>query len=237
MRPICKNCTRRSEPCEYDEAPKRRGPDKSPGTRHRRYWKNPENTTLPHKQLAKPKGVTLEQHRLEGPERTARNRPSFNPIGTNVTIGRERRVSPPSSTRTSTDIAPLLQTQGSSLTLFDGHGLDSTPRAVELESVERLLSSTRCEAPPTVSGARTPPDVDGDLLRTADSAWHEPGTRVYTRSVEDYLLFQFLNSEAYIPRGPSSSFHKQTWWDGLLSLYSEDPSQSALNIFYDLDFL
>ncbi|CAL1706066.1 unnamed protein product [Somion occarium] len=34
-RPVCNNCTRRNNECEYDAVPKRRGPDKRPGTRQR----------------------------------------------------------------------------------------------------------------------------------------------------------------------------------------------------------
>lgn len=34
-RPSCKNCVRRREECRYDEKPKRRGPDKVPGSRMR----------------------------------------------------------------------------------------------------------------------------------------------------------------------------------------------------------
>lgn len=40
-RPICNNCVRRSNPCEYDAVPKRRGPDKRPGTRQRSCKKRP----------------------------------------------------------------------------------------------------------------------------------------------------------------------------------------------------
>ncbi|KAG8766863.1 hypothetical protein FRC16_007543, partial [Serendipita sp. 398] len=41
-RPHCRNCARRSENCEYDSLPKRRGPDKQPGTRKRMYKKKPQ---------------------------------------------------------------------------------------------------------------------------------------------------------------------------------------------------
>ncbi|KAJ7137570.1 hypothetical protein C8R43DRAFT_1072243 [Mycena crocata] len=41
-RPNCSNCARREDPCEYDPAPKRRGPDKKPGTRQRRCKKRPD---------------------------------------------------------------------------------------------------------------------------------------------------------------------------------------------------
>ena len=40
-RPVCLNCVRRSNNCEYDAAPKRRGPDKRPGTRQRSCKKRP----------------------------------------------------------------------------------------------------------------------------------------------------------------------------------------------------
>jgi len=40
-RPGCDNCARRSSQCEYDVVPKRRGPDKRPGTRRRSCKKRP----------------------------------------------------------------------------------------------------------------------------------------------------------------------------------------------------
>ncbi|KZV98844.1 hypothetical protein EXIGLDRAFT_726743 [Exidia glandulosa HHB12029] len=35
-RPVCGNCTRRSLPCSYDEAHKKRGPDRFPGRRRKK---------------------------------------------------------------------------------------------------------------------------------------------------------------------------------------------------------
>ncbi|OSD04134.1 hypothetical protein PYCCODRAFT_1451417 [Trametes coccinea BRFM310] len=40
-RPFCHNCLRRNNECEYDAVPKRRGPDKRPGTRQRSCKKRP----------------------------------------------------------------------------------------------------------------------------------------------------------------------------------------------------
>ncbi|KAL1719305.1 hypothetical protein EV715DRAFT_251791 [Schizophyllum commune] len=40
-RPSCHNCKKRENPCEYDPVPKRRGPDKRPGTRQRACGKRP----------------------------------------------------------------------------------------------------------------------------------------------------------------------------------------------------
>jgi hypothetical protein len=47
-RPVCTNCHRRKNLCEYDAAPKRRGPDKRPGTRRRSCKKRPaDGSTSP----------------------------------------------------------------------------------------------------------------------------------------------------------------------------------------------
>ncbi|KAF8993841.1 hypothetical protein BDQ17DRAFT_1311941 [Cyathus striatus] len=46
-RPQCNNCVRRSNPCEYDLVPKRRGPDKRPGTRQRSCKKRPLDGSVP----------------------------------------------------------------------------------------------------------------------------------------------------------------------------------------------
>ena len=46
-RPICHNCVRRSNECQYDAVPKRRGPDKRPGTRQRSCKKRPADGSVP----------------------------------------------------------------------------------------------------------------------------------------------------------------------------------------------
>ena len=44
---MCNNCARRSNECEYDLVPKRRGPDKRPGTRQRSCKKRPADGSTP----------------------------------------------------------------------------------------------------------------------------------------------------------------------------------------------
>ncbi|TFK16655.1 hypothetical protein FA15DRAFT_741029 [Coprinopsis marcescibilis] len=46
-RPVCNNCVRRNNQCEYDSVPKRRGPDKRPGTRQRSCKKRPADGSIP----------------------------------------------------------------------------------------------------------------------------------------------------------------------------------------------
>ncbi|KAL0957013.1 hypothetical protein HGRIS_003114 [Hohenbuehelia grisea] len=46
-RPVCNNCVRRSNECQYDAVPKRRGPDKRPGTRQRSCKKRPADGSAP----------------------------------------------------------------------------------------------------------------------------------------------------------------------------------------------
>lgn len=70
-RPECNNCLRRNNECEYDAMPKRRGPDKRPGTRQRRCKKRgPDDPTPPNpkrrKTAPEPPNIELEaqQHRI-----------------------------------------------------------------------------------------------------------------------------------------------------------------------------
>ncbi|KAI5123891.1 hypothetical protein M0805_005707 [Coniferiporia weirii] len=52
-RPSCNNCVRRQNECQYDAVPKRRGPDKRPGTRQRSCKKRPADGSLPVKKKQK----------------------------------------------------------------------------------------------------------------------------------------------------------------------------------------
>ena len=45
--PVCNHCVRRSNECQYDAAPKRRGPDKRPSTRQRSCKKRPADGSAP----------------------------------------------------------------------------------------------------------------------------------------------------------------------------------------------
>ncbi|KAJ7589893.1 hypothetical protein C8J56DRAFT_936442 [Mycena floridula] len=65
-RPGCNNCARRGDICQYDATPKRRGPDKRPGTRHRSCKKRPIDGSAPPK---RPKRQGPEQLGT-GPERS-----------------------------------------------------------------------------------------------------------------------------------------------------------------------
>ncbi|KAH8119434.1 hypothetical protein DFH11DRAFT_1501181 [Phellopilus nigrolimitatus] len=52
-RPSCNNCVRRQNECHYDAVPKRRGPDKRPGTRQRSCKKRPADGSMPVKKKQK----------------------------------------------------------------------------------------------------------------------------------------------------------------------------------------
>jgi hypothetical protein len=234
VRPMCKNCVRRADPCEYDIVPKRRGPDRRPGSRHRLYRKKPEDVTPPKRLGKSTKETTFGQHELQGPHRTTGKRGDFDAAGTNVPNAVEMFPSS-SSTRTPNGLAPQLQVQHQSPLACDDRSLDATLRAVGFESLESLLS-LRHEVLPTAPGINAPVGLGRHQRRTSLTPWQTPETGTYSTFIGDHI-FELLDPEAYIPRGPSASFHKQTWWDSLLSLYSDDPSQSAVDVYRDLNFL
>jgi hypothetical protein len=69
-RPICNNCVRRSNECEYDAVPKRRGPDKRPGTRQRSCKKRPSDGSAPPPPSKRKRTISDSQtHHVEPPLR------------------------------------------------------------------------------------------------------------------------------------------------------------------------
>ncbi|KAF8230754.1 hypothetical protein L208DRAFT_1438051 [Tricholoma matsutake] len=73
-RPVCNNCVRRSNVCEYDAVPKRRGPDKRPGTRQRSCKKRPaDGSTVPLQKRKKIASDYLSDARDTAPSRVKEN--------------------------------------------------------------------------------------------------------------------------------------------------------------------
>ena len=60
-RPTCSNCARRSNTCVYDAVPKRRGPDKHPGTRQRRPKKRVLEEPTPSSSTAKRRRMSADE--------------------------------------------------------------------------------------------------------------------------------------------------------------------------------
>lgn len=65
-----------------------------------------------------------------------------------------------------------------------------------------------------------------------------PHTPLYPSSTQTNHV-RYGPSRIYndIPRGPSVIFNKDTWWDNLLQMHCENPSQSAQKILQDVTFL
>lgn len=164
-RPICKNCTRRSDTCEYDPAPKRRGPDKKPRACPNLHEKTLKNAVSPVKRARTRRQIgsshSPERYNLQAPHRTSRSR--SDEVSYSAPNG---NANPPSLPSLSSSSSPFL-----GLAFLEDGNLD-------------LLTPANC-----------------------------------------------------VPRGPSCTFYKQTWWDNLLSLYSQNRAQSGLKIYQDLDFI
>lgn len=233
-RPVCKNCARRSDPCEYDTAPKRRGPDRQPGTRQRLYKKKPEDASIPYTKPAKPSTSTTSPHELQGPHRTVRTR-TTEMIRKTSSSSLKKKL-PSVATGTPTKVSSELQVSLPH-TLGD-RDLEASLRAVGFESIDRLLRIANHEIISASSNMWTTIPKDQHL--------HEPpvlvlaGRHASQNSLlyaADEDIFDDIRSDFFIPRGPSSSFHKQTWFDSLLSIYSDDPSQSMRRVFQDLHLL
>jgi hypothetical protein len=77
-RPVCNNCVRRSNECQYDAVPKRRGPDKRPGTRQRSCKKRPPDGSAP-SPPSKRKRIATDNRVHQVEQSTFRSRESASP--------------------------------------------------------------------------------------------------------------------------------------------------------------
>jgi len=240
-RPTCQNCTRREDPCEYDVVLKRRGPDKQPGTRHRLYKKRPEGVKPPPKRVRQPRRKdsldSSKQRELQGPQRTGRRIPEVSPYR-EVRNGEERGIRPLSPSTTVASQVTLPQRQAPIPPVDDDIDVDMILRTVGLGSLDRLLRLMKDKASTAIEETRDPGfyDLYHHWITSSVSLDQE---RVSTVTIYPRAdgCFPEPVSETCIPRGPSSSFHKETWWDSLLSLYSDNSTQAALKVFQDLGFL
>lgn len=223
-RPLCRNCVRRSDACQYDVAPKRRGPDRQPGIRQRLYKKKPEGVTIPHRKPIKPSEIEnnngTSMHELHGPERKAR-RKTKEPVYKILDRVGSRTLPPTLIKEPPPSMQPLYPST------FDDRYLDVTLRAVGFESLDKLLRLADDE-------------ITASSSKMVNRNWHGPPSfaqygQYSSHRPEDEDFHYNFNSD--IPRGPSSSFHKHTWFDSLLSIYSDDPSQGAMRVYQDLSFL
>jgi hypothetical protein len=241
-RPHCKNCTRRCDPCEYDTTPKRRGPDKVPG-RTRMYKKKPEGLERANQPARQTNALSdakasAERRVLGG--RKIGNNSKTNSLQSNRTENVLNLLSIALQDVSSMGANQLSQTIPATAIgePFDDDDLHDTLGAAGF-SLERFLSSEQ-------SAFGDPFDQLSNTLITSveqvpqiwsqniPSSIYQASRNYYTHEQNSSTGFSEVD---YIPRGPSVSFYKQTWWDSLLPLYSPDPSQSALRIYQDLQFL
>ncbi|KIM22982.1 hypothetical protein M408DRAFT_267566 [Serendipita vermifera MAFF 305830] len=210
-RPLCKNCVRREDSCEYDTAPKRRGPDRQPGTRQRLYKKKPEGIISPRKRNTRPQVTPLVQHGANGLERTTRERNDrFSPLIVNDADTRSSKTPTRPSTSPETPAEYLALNQGA-------FALDYIPDIVVTDSMGSMEPFSYDKFPASLPIASTYGDISSHPILNYQS--------------------KTISQERYIPRGPSCMFYKQDWWNSLLRLYSNDASEGALRIYQDLSFV
>ncbi|KAG1832399.1 hypothetical protein EV424DRAFT_1342372 [Suillus variegatus] len=108
-RPICHNCVRRSNECQYDAAPKRRGPDKRPGTRQRSCKKRPTDGSSPPSLPSKRKRSSVRNDDFELPResRGLANVPALRPDGDRIRLQ-------PSLSPAGPDFSSSMQTRAAS---------------------------------------------------------------------------------------------------------------------------
>ncbi|KAI0319115.1 hypothetical protein OF83DRAFT_1170514 [Amylostereum chailletii] len=211
-RPECNNCHRRNNECVYDAAPKRRGPDKRPGTRQRSCKKRSSDESV---QQPKKKRRT-EPADPSGPAKPARpsqlkTEPDLSTSGLHhlsTTALSPHPLSPSPVSPSSYPLSPS-PVSPSSYRSGNGHG---------------FVLPTKRPQPPTFH-RDTPSAMKVDSLDTTFTPTFDP----------------HLSSPASLGDGNAASipaeYNPHTWWDNLLDSYPLSREQALETITTDLNTL
>ncbi|OJT03182.1 hypothetical protein TRAPUB_6230 [Trametes pubescens] len=228
-KPECFNCSHRTdanlEPCSYDPTPRRRGKDRTAGSRKLAPYISKKTRTT--------------RSRLE--EEAKRNKPPQ--PGPSQEPGLARQ-SGPGITRDSTplQIVPSFLVEGSSAVLVDSH-------------LPQPSSGSVRSAPPLIPGPVPVPSVElqvqqqgrrsARIVRVPLPSHVVPS---HNESVSDTVLLQLPqyglashryaavddddyaqdDDVVYIATEPSVQFTRETWWDALLAVYAVPPDRPDL---------
>ncbi|KAJ7616023.1 hypothetical protein FB45DRAFT_935136 [Roridomyces roridus] len=207
-RPGCANCQRRADQCEYDPAPKRRGPDKRPGTRQRRCKPRAGESEEPRAQSgvsgsddAEEGGMKLELlNPLASPPRSiALPSPVHVPAATQMQIELEAADGNP---------APAKRRRRDS-------NATTHPHSLRISTDDAVLS--RRAQPPSASSRYEPtPTYAFDFV---------------ARPLSGYDLEQDTHPK-FPPPPPAVHGAQQGWWDAFLRSYSLREIATDLNFLY-----
>ena len=200
-RPGCDNCARRSSQCEYDTVPKRRGPDKRPGTRRRSCKKRPvEGDDV--QAVKKRRRAETEDERSDGNDDIIRptGEPSYHlsaspvPLVPNSTLTINTEVSRDFFTTTSTGV------RDSFLHIFGVANIRG-------QSISPPSASHRSPDQDTMRSV-IPRTMDFQHLRRSSTIMPSPSMEYPRKTWWDNLLDSYAPSraQAYVP--PPKSLHE-----------------------------
>ncbi|KAJ7259282.1 hypothetical protein C8J57DRAFT_498595 [Mycena rebaudengoi] len=177
-RPSCNNCVRRKNECIYDQVPRRRGPDKLPGTRERSCKKRPADGSSP---------PPLKRQRRESATSVS-------------TQGLETDIQPSLSTGTSISF----QESKMAATPNRKRELTRSPEAPASTSMSHYRSSrdTQPHPPPSLSSS-TPLRIRTDLCKNPSPASLPSSDRSDT---DTSPMYQRYATNPYVEQQPSSPF-------------------------------
>jgi len=251
VRPKCGNCTRRATDCDFDVVPKRRGPDRVPGTRHRSCKKRPvaadiqgnllltQSITTGTQELCTSDGSDTDprqsKKRKSGLVRNATNRPLS-----------ARTQPPPPEERPEPSMGDTIR--GALLFVDEDDTVFEPPPAVVpwrgQAQARSLISQPNSSHFNIMDEAfdilHTMNSITSDFFnvgRSTDLSSLDPSVPIEINCTPPPSFEGFAGQYIPIPRGPSMEFTKQTWWENLLECYSCDPQHSARKILQDLHFL
>ncbi|KAI0291612.1 hypothetical protein B0F90DRAFT_1671449, partial [Multifurca ochricompacta] len=207
-RPKCQNCHKRGNECLYDKVPKRRGPDKRPGTRKRSCKKRQSDGSDPQPKK-KRKADLVEQ---DATSRGTHRHYEISSLATLMFVPATQKASKPD-----TDFPVASSSLADATSSFHrGYYVKRHPSPAPTQPQEPASTSrtTKSEVPP-----------EQPFTRPYETDLHSPETSSYDDPSPP-------RAETLVP---SSS--RKLWWESLLDTYAQTREEAIKDITNDLNIL
>ncbi|KAI9455242.1 hypothetical protein BJY52DRAFT_1280837 [Lactarius psammicola] len=206
-RPKCQNCLKRGNDCVYDKVPKRRGPDKRPGTRKRSCKKRQSDGSEPNQPKKQRRGDPFDE---DTAARADYKQDEISPMTLPVYVPAHHKVNKPETDPP----APSSSFVDGTPSFPDGYYVKRQPSPSSAKLASTSQHTLKSEIPPELPFSRP---FESDLRSPETPSYDDPSPAPADDSVVNYA--------------------RKAWWDELLDAYALTREQALKDITNDLKVL
>ncbi|KAH9059019.1 hypothetical protein EDB87DRAFT_1577936 [Lactarius vividus] len=237
-RPKCQNCLKRGNDCAYDKVPKRRGPDKRPGTRKRSCKKRQSEGSEPNQPKKQRRGDPFDE---DNPARADCKQDEISPMTLPVFVPAHHKVNKPETDPP----APASSFVVGTPSFPDGYYVKVSshripPPGPPIPRLSISMCSATHEMPPL---KRQPSPSPAKLASTSQHSLKSevspelPLSHPFESDLRSPETPSYEDPSPPPADDPVVNYVRNSWWDELLDAYAPTREQAFKDISNDLKVL